>query len=662
MKVKRQSRVLYIGILLSLISLCVMNTPAMAQSLTVSPTSVQVDSLIQIQGNGFVPGASYKVYLAFDTSYEETRTGTVDPNGDISESFWIQDMPADTYVARIETPTASGTAFFNVVPEIDISDTRVEVGEEIRISGTGFRRNRTIVIEYDGVRVGRTETDTDGTFNEVTFSVPESEHGNHSVNVSDGSFDVSGDLYVDAAIKLVPDSGSTGTQVEVQGTGFWGSRSVEIDYSGGKLDTRPSSIETDDRGSFTASFSVPGDFDRTENIKASDGNYNADSEFTLLAGIILNPPSGVVGTKVRIDGTGFDRNNNIKLFFDSTPIGDTESDNNGDFTVSVAVPENEYGDHTISASDGSNTAEAIFEIMASVSISPESGKIGSRVDISGVGFRPNKSVTIRFDGTLVASTASDSKGEVHDVFEVPQGYDTGNYSVTASDGQASASTTFTVTVTASITPTNGHVGTLVTVRGSGFSGPVTVEYDGKAVAQATADSEGKFVTSFEVPPSEHGNHTVTITSATQQVRNTFTMESEPPSVPAIISPVNGDGVDQRATFLWGAVNDPSGVTYTLQVSRSGGFASLVLEKEGLTETEYKLSGAERLMPTASDEPYYWRVRAVDGASNTSSWSSVGSFYVRSLPVWVRNTLIALGALLLALLVFWLGMKAAKSRK
>jgi hypothetical protein len=104
------------------------------------------------------------------------------------------------------------------------------------------------------------------------------------------------------------------------------------------------------------------------------------------------------------------------------------------------------------------------------------------------------------------------------------------------------------------------------------------------------------------------------------------------------------------------------VTYTLQISRSGGFASLILEKEGLTETEYKLSGAERLIPTASDEPYYWRVRAVDGASNEGPWSSVGLFYVSFLPIWARNTLIAFGSLLVALLIFWLGMRAAKSRK
>jgi len=72
-------------------------------------------------------------------------------------------------------------------------------------------------------------------------------------------------------------------------------------------------------------------------------------------------------------------------------------------------------------------------------------------------------------------------------------------------------------------------------------------------------------------------------------------------------------------------------TYTLQVATSEDFysASMVLEKAELTSSEYTLSESEELEPRSKEEPYYWRVKAVDGASNESAWSGERAFYVGS---------------------------------
>lgn len=70
--------------------------------------------------------------------------------------------------------------------------------------------------------------------------------------------------------------------------------------------------------------------------------------------------------------------------------------------------------------------------------------------------------------------------------------------------------------------------------------------------------------------------------------------------------------------------------------------------------EYTLSEEEKLKPTRKDAPYYWRVQAVDSASNESQWSTPGSFYVASaafLPTWVIIALIVVGVAIIIFVVW-----------
>ena len=99
------------------------------------------------------------------------------------------------------------------------------------------------------------------------------------------------------------------------------------------------------------------------------------------------------------------------------------------------------------------------------------------------------------------------------------------------------------------------------------------------------------------------------------------MESQPPPVPELVLPENGARQGSRPSFEWEAVDDPSGVTYILQIATDHSFSTLVLNKEGLTQSQYTLAREEGLPSTDSESPYHWRVRAIDGASNASNWSS-----------------------------------------
>ncbi len=67
---------------------------------------------------------------------------------------------------------------------------------------------------------------------------------------------------------------------------------------------------------------------------------------------------------------------------------------------------------------------------------------------------------------------------------------------------------------------------------------------------------------------------------------------------------------------------------------------------------------------SAGQPYYWRVRAVDAASNESAWSAVRDFTISGpmLPAWVVYVLIGIGGLLLLILGMVLGRRNAHHKE
>ena len=233
--------------------------------------------------------------------------------------------------------------------------------------------------------------------------------------------------------------------------------------------------------------------------------------------------------------------------------------------------------------------------------------------------------------------------------------------------------------TVSITPVSGHVDIEITASGTGLTPgeTVAVKYDGDEVASAIVLSDKTFSAPFKAPAGQHGEHTVTISNGiTEQL--TFTMESDAPSPPRPLQPMMNAEVQEPAGFDWDDVTDDSKpVTYTLQVATDESFVSLalVLDKTGITDSEYTLSATDKLESTTEGNPYYWRVMAVDSASNESLWSGVGEFSYTvapeepggeegpagggsPLPTWVMYLLFGLGALLFGIIGFWLGRRSS----
>lgn len=469
-------------------------------------------------------------------------------------------------------------------------------------------------------------------------------------------------------------------------------------------------------GTFSASFQIPDtitDHTTSTTVPVTSGTYYVYISITTLAGespvivsvasftviggeISINPSEGPVDTFVEITGTSFATNQAITVTFggNSAPIedGSTQTDSNGSFSSFIIVPETTAGAKIIAVTVGASTVEANFTVKPDIIITPQSGEAGTEVTISGTGFaRRPKEAYIYFNSQRLDVVAPmDTRGSFATSFFVPEGLAAGVYSIEAEDDdQNLATASFTLNVapapepppepTPAPTPTpplstsslsinqsGNFIGSLIGIGGAGFkpNATVTVKYDDQEVATATADNLGVFVVTFEAPPSKGGAHTITASDGTNSAETTFTVESVPPDVPPPLLPEMGVKVKSPVTFDWESVTDDSHpVTYTLQIADDEDFDedSIVLEITEIEESEYILSTAEELELAAQERAYYWRVRAVDGASNASEWTGAGEFFVAppfSIPNWALYTFLGIGAVLIFGIGYWLGRRTA----
>jgi len=472
-------------------------------------------------------------------------------------------------------------------------------------------------------------------------------------------------------IALSPTSGSPGTKVMVEATNFESYRGDSISIFFG--DKRINTLVVPDSGVFTIYFYVPDDAVPGEvyvSVGDEQGNPLGNKRPFTVQGIQieLHPRDGAVGTKVTISGTGFYASEMVAFYYDGTSGGTEAAGPTGEISYTLAIPDSTAGNHIISAEDILGKAgEADFTVVSSLALNPPSGALGDKVTVSGTGFGDKIDVTVYFDKAEVATGRSDKCGSFEVWFNVPV-MPSGTYNVGVDDSDGNtAKAEFTVRAGVSLSQSMGNVGTTVAVSGIGFTVDevVTIKYDDAQVATAVAGVNGACSTSFDVPASIGGNHIVTASDGTNIVKCIFTMESEAPSVPRLKLPEEGSRVGAETGFDWEGVTDDSlPLTYTLQVATDEGFASdsVVLEKGGLTNSDYAITnGEEKLKSRTKEAPYYWRVKAIDGASNESQWSATGSFYVGSRFVMPRGAIYALIAIGVGFLAFWLGRRTAYSR-
>jgi len=468
-------------------------------------------------------------------------------------------------------------------------------------------------------------------------------------------------------ITLSPSWGVPGEEVTIRGYNFTAEEWADIYYYLNGDREWVADVETDEYGDFRVTFTVPESYKGDHAVLAYISiSSQATEDFTVKPGLIVDPEEGPVGTTVTVEGHGFaedEEDIELRYYLDDddyeTVAENIEADEDGSWERSFQIPPSAQRSHKIDArGDSSSLAQvedAFFEVTPGINIldgpsgsvvDEPSGSVGDTITMTGSGFAANeRDIKILFDGqAVVTEIRADDTGYWEENFKVPE-RPKGEYSVTA-DGERTPKEdinelSFEIEPGIVLSPDEGHVGMNLTVTGGGFAvnKDVDIMYGGSQVATAKTNAKGSFEVSFLVPESQHGAPQVTAEDAAENEASAiFTMESDPPDTPELISPPDGSRVGfiggMRPTFEWSEVFDISGVYYSLQIATSAnvtatGFVNPIVSIPNIVGTNYTLEKTEAL-PYGT---YYWIVQAVDGAENESGWTAAYSFRAGLLPLW-----------------------------
>jgi len=510
----------------------------------------------------------------------------------------------------------------------------------------------------------------------TTFQVPPVPRGSYTITVTDQHSISDTTLFpftvTPKITTIVPVLGAEGTTVTVNGNGFQANSSVDILFD---TTTVATTTATATGVISNVTFDVPAGTKGTHTIKGVDSvGPSATINFTITPGITIIPVEGGVGDTVTITGSGFAANDSIDILFDDVvqSTATATSDDKGSFSAVMTIPAASRGEHTVKARDDNfNSATATLTIGHKIDVTPTGERVvGNTLTIEGNGFDANKTMTITWGGSAIATNpatvTTNSSGAFSANITIP-GTQAGNYTVTVSDSTNVATATVIVIATTSVSQTTsqaspGHVGIDLTISGTGYGvGTITITDTTAAVTLATVTSAaGVFSVTFTIPEGAGGSHTINVSDASG-VKHTFIffMEEQAPAAPALMLPEEAGKAKQPVIFDWQDITDDSGVTYTFQLSTDSGFVTLVMEQTGLTTSDFTLTEAQELESVSGDAPYHWRVKAVDGAGNESAWSAA-TFTVGfslELPLWAIIVISVVGGLGLLALGFWLGRRS-----
>lgn len=471
-------------------------------------------------------------------------------------------------------------------------------------------------------------------------------------------------------LTLSPNTGAVGTSVTITGTNFgsYVGDSLSIFFNNVEIADSPKTVPA--TGTFEARFDVPGNAppgNAWVTVKGPIDSILARAPFLVReAEIRLDVYEGSIGTPVTVTGEGFYADQTVVFYYShdglkeklttetAGPVGECRSQ----FTI---PPSSAGKQKIIVESPQGQSATADFRVIPSAALSVSSGTTGDIVTVTGTGFSSGSEISVYLTTRKVAYANTNQYGSFQGTFRV-LAINSGVYDVRVQDEDGNAyKLQFAIVSDTNINTTTGNVGTELIISGSGFiaSETVTVMYDDLEVASTTVDSKGAFSVTFDVPASDAGSHVITVSDGTNTREFDFTMESEPPPAPAPV-PVTDVTAESTLQLQWEDVDDLSlPVSYDLQVASDEDFASITLEKQGLTESEYTLTQGEMLKPTRKTTPYYWRVKATDSAANESEWSTPESFDVISgsaLPTWGIILLALFGVLVIGFLVFRLSRR------
>lgn len=611
-------------------------------SISVTPQSAPAGTAFEIEGSDLAPFADLFVEVVHqetgETAYETGIRATVD--GELQLTFDSASPPAraGTYdVIVTEAGTTVGETTLTITggatEQSDASDVTVDISPEDTTLGDSFTVDVTglapesaftlaVVLESTGETVYSTErlADEDGRFNIILATEEGDETGAYTVNILQGDqILASGAVNVEAmtagamdsgvAVSVAPANAEPGKTHIITATGLDAGENVTIRVQSGDNTLYETTKTADINGnialSYTSADDAPsGSYD--VQIVRNDGTTSSAALTLSRAGersVTLNvtPDMGATGTTHFITASGLNPDEVVNLIVmrEGTTVYNVErtADMNGNVVLTLTTGESdEPGTYEVRLQRGKNTvATASMNVSepdvveqpdtpsdVEVSISPNSGPVGTQytIDISGLNANETVTVNVLYGDNVVFGTqrTADVNGFARVIITSDQSDPTGVYTVdVARDSAIVASTDFAIddedTMTAPdsfagdvvITPTAGPVGTNHAIVISGLEPNETVgivvEYEGSVVysTETQADGAGQAALALQSEPGDTpGDYTVRVLREEDQIATaTLTITSDaqvaPPATEddvriSIVPPAGPTGTSHAVTI------------------------------------------------------------------------------------------------------------------
>ena len=378
MKYKMRALILFrIFIVIVMLAIIMPALPVFAAPvISILPTSGVAGTRVRVSGSSFSSYAGDQLSVYFDNTEITLSNVTISGAGVFQTTFLVPDSTlSGTHLVSIRGRTGvvlAESQFYVPVPEIILNRWSGTVGTTVKAFCKGFYAGKEVSVQYYSTNLGEMLTSqiaSDVGECTVQFTIPVSSTGDHKV-VAKNELGTSAqtDFEVIPSLSINPSVGGVGDKVEISGIGFIGNSEVGVTLHG----KRVAFAQVAERGSFSAIFYVPVIKAGIYAIEIEESSRNRTwIDFTVDSKIILNKPTGEVGLKLIVDGTGFEVGGIVTIKYDAEEISWIIADSNGSFSFSFDVPVSLAGVHFVTVTDGFNTRQAVFTVESEAPTVPK---------------------------------------------------------------------------------------------------------------------------------------------------------------------------------------------------------------------------------------------------------------------------------------------------
>jgi len=325
--------------------------------LTLSPIAGGPGSKLFIFGNAF--GANEAVNIYWNYTGPGTGIFLTTVTGNLTGTFkTTASVPSGTTPGLIpiagvgQTSNAVGSYNFLLYPPtLALAPLSGSANTTPTLSAYGFKGSEKVNVFWNNgtIPVVTVSTTTLGYIGPTTFTVPASTTpGNHIVKaVGQLSHTVTTNTFtvVPPSSSLSLTSGPVGARVNISGQGYAPHELVNIlwNYSGPGTGTIVTKINVGISGMMSGSFNVPTNANGTYTVATvgTTSNIVTQNTYKLRNGLAVSPSTVSPGSSVTATGTGFQSNESVAFYLDST-IGHTLSsvtaDASGNVSSTITIP------------------------------------------------------------------------------------------------------------------------------------------------------------------------------------------------------------------------------------------------------------------------------------------------------------------------------------